>query len=442
MTWLIHAIKLGKKGCDMGYILKNSWALLLGMFLLMLGNGTQGTLLSVRGALEGFSPTTMSYVMTAYYVGFLLGSKLAPQLIRRVGHVRVFAALASLVSAAFIGFAMAPDPYIWALLRLVVGFGFSGVYVVAESWLNDAATNETRGQALSAYMIVQMLGLVLAQFIILMADPSGFVLFAVISILVSVSFAPILLSVSPAPAFHSSPPMTLRRLFKTSPLGSVGAFILGGVLSVLFGMTAVFATETSLATETGLATVEISMLVGVSYLGAVIMQYPIGWMSDRMDRRLLIVIVTGFAAVSIAVALPFAGSFYTRLALGFLIGSTGGPLYSLLIAHTNDYLEPEDMANASGALVFLNGIGAAGTPVLVGLAMTRYGAFSYYYALILLMGSIAVYGAFRMTRREAIPVEDTMSYTPVMPQSTPIAAEVAQEVAIEAAEAEEEVDVT
>ncbi len=416
------------------YILKNSWALLLGMFLLMLGNGTQGTLLSVRGALEGFGPTTMSYVMTAYYVGFLLGSKLAPRLIRRVGHVRVFAALASLVSAAFIGYAMAPDPYIWAVLRLVVGFGFSGVYVVAESWLNDAATNETRGQALSAYMIVQMLGLVLAQFLILTADPSGFVLFAVISILVSVSFAPILLSVSPAPAFHASKPMTLKRLFHTSPLGAMGAFILGGVLSVLFGMTAVF------ATELGLATAEISLLVGVSYLGAVVMQYPIGWMSDRMDRRLLIVIVTGFAAVSISIALPFADSFYMRLALGFLIGSTGGPLYSLLIAHTNDYLEPEDMANASGALVFLNGIGAAGTPVLVGLAMARYGAFSYYYALILLMGSIAIYGAFRMTRREAIPIEDTMSYTPVMPQSTPIAAEVAQEVAIEAAEAEEEED--
>ncbi|HIP24216.1 MAG TPA: MFS transporter, partial [Rhodobacteraceae bacterium] len=214
--------------------------------------------------------------------------------------------------------------------------------------------------------------------------------------------------------------------------GTVGAFILGGVLSVLFGMTAVFATENNLATT------EISLLVGVSYLGAVVMQYPIGWMSDRMDRRLLIVIVTGFAAVSIAIALPFAGSFYRLLALGFLIGSTASPLYSLLIAHTNDYLEPEDMANASGALVFLNGIGAAGTPVLVGLAMSRYGAFSYYYALILLMGSIAIYGAYRMTRREAIPIEDTMSYTPVMPQSTPIAAEVAQEVAIEAAEAEEE----
>jgi len=418
----------------MGYILKNSWALLIGMFLLMLGNGTQGTLLSVRGALEGFGPTTMSYVMAAYYVGFLIGSQLAPRLIRRVGHVRVFAALASLVSAAFIAFAIAPDPYIWSLLRLIVGFGFSGVYVVAESWLNDASTNETRGQALSAYMIVQMLGLVLAQFLILTADPSGFVLFAVISVLVSVSFAPILLSVSPAPAFHAAPAMTLRRLFLASPLGTVGAFILGGVLSILFGMTAVF------ATELGLRTAEISLLVGVSYLGAVVMQYPIGWASDLLDRRLLIVIVTGFSALAISLALPFAGSFYTLLALGFVIGSTASPLYSLLIAHTNDYLEAEDMANASGALVFLNGVGAAGTPVLVGMAMTRFGAFSYYYALIILMGAISLYGTYRMTRREAIPLEDQMSYTPVMPQSTPVAAELAQEVAIDAAEAEEDAD--
>ncbi len=416
----------------MGYILKNSWALLLGMFLLMLGNGMQGTLLSVRGALEGFGPTTMSYVMTAYYVGFLAGSRLAPRLIRRVGHVRVFAALASLVSAAFIAYAMAPDPYVWAALRLVVGFGFSGVYVVAESWLNDAATNETRGQALSAYMIIQMVGLVLAQFLILTADPSGFILFAVISVLVSVSFAPILLSVSPAPSFHTAKPMTLARLFKTSPLGSVGAFILGGVLSVLFGMTAVF------ATEIGLDTPEIALLVGVSYLGAMIMQYPIGWASDRMDRRLLIIIITGASAVAISFGLLIASSFYTMLFLGFLIGATASPLYSLLIAHTNDYLEVEDMANASGALVFLNGVGAVGTPVIVGIAMTKFGAFSYYYAIIILMGSIALYGAYRMTRRDAIPIEETMSYTPVMPQTTPIAAELAQEVAIEAAEADEE----
>ncbi|MBL4807668.1 MAG: MFS transporter [Rhodobacteraceae bacterium] len=417
----------------MGYILKNSWALLLGMFLLMLGNGLQGTLLGIRGAIEGFSPTTMSWVMSAYFLGFLGGSRMTPKMIARVGHVRVFAALASMISAAFIIYALAPDPYVWALMRLIVGFSFSGVYVVAESWLNDSATNETRGQALSAYMIVQMSGIVLAQVIINFADPAGFVLFAVISILVSISFAPILLSVSPAPVFHTSKPMTLKRLFKTSPLGCVGSFLLGGIFSIMFGMSAVY------GTEVGFTVAEISIFIGTIYTGGVLLQYPIGWLSDRMDRRLLIVIVTGVASVLMIIGLFWASSFYVILVLGFIIGASTSPLYSLLIAHTNDYLEHEDMANASGALIFLNGVGAICTPILVGLAMTHLGANSFFYAMIILMVMITVYGAFRMTRREAIAVEDTMSYTPVLPQTTPIVAEVAQEIAIEQEiEAEEE----
>ena len=261
------------------YILKNSWALLLGMFLLMVGNGLQGTLLGVRGDIEGFSPTTMSWVMSAYFLGFLGGSKMAPKMIARVGHVRVFAALGSMISAAFIIYAVAPDPYVWAFMRFIVGFSFSGVYVVAESWLNDSATNETRGQALSAYMIVQMMGIVTAQVVMNFADPSGFILFAVISIVVSISFAPILLSVSPAPIFRTSTPMTMRRLFATSPLGMVGSFLLGGVFSIMFGMSAVY------GTAVGMSIAEISVFIGTIYMGSVILQYPIGWMSAPVCNR-------------------------------------------------------------------------------------------------------------------------------------------------------------
>ena len=141
-------------------VLKSSWALLLGMMMLMVGNGLQGTLLGVRGAVEGFSANTMAFVMSGYFLGFLLGSRMTPDLIRRVGHVRVFAALASLVSACFILFAAAPVPWVWAMLRVVVGLCFSGIYVVAESWLNESTPNETRGQALSLYLIVQMLGII------------------------------------------------------------------------------------------------------------------------------------------------------------------------------------------------------------------------------------------------------------------------------------------
>ncbi|MEO0911758.1 MAG: MFS transporter, partial [Pseudomonadota bacterium] len=167
------------------YILRNSWALLLGVLLLMIGNGLQGTVLGLRGAIEGFSAATMSYVMSAYFVGFLLGSRLTPHLIRRVGHVRVFAALGSLISAAFILYAAFPHPIMWAAMRLLVGLCFSGVYVVAESWLNDSASNETRGQSLSLYLIVQMLGIISAQGVVNFADAGGYMLFVIMSVLVS-----------------------------------------------------------------------------------------------------------------------------------------------------------------------------------------------------------------------------------------------------------------
>ncbi len=180
-------------------VVSSAWALLLGMCLLMVGNGMQGTLLGIRGGIEGFSTFQMSIVMSAYFVGFLGGSRMAPGMIRRVGHVRVFAALASLISAVMILYPTFPNTIVWSIGRVLIGFCFSAVYVTAESWLNNAATNENRGQALSAYMIVQTLGIVIAQALLLTADPSGFVLFVIPSVLVSIAVTPILLSISPTP---------------------------------------------------------------------------------------------------------------------------------------------------------------------------------------------------------------------------------------------------
>ncbi|MCX8955233.1 MFS transporter, partial [Ruegeria sp. NA] len=272
-------------------VLSSAWALLLGMGLLMVGNGLQGTILGVRGQLEGFSTLEMSFVMSAYFVGFLGGSRLAPEMIRRVGHVRVFAALASFISAVMIMYPMLADPIAWVLGRVVIGFCFSGVYVTAESWLNNAANNENRGQALSLYMIVQMLGIIGAQGLFLLGDPAGYETFVIASILVSVSFAPILLSISPTPAFDTTKPMTLRELMKSSPLGCVGMFLLGGVFSAQFGMSAVY------GAQAGLSLVEISAFVAAFYVGAIVLQYPLGWFSDRMDRRVLILLVAATGAV-------------------------------------------------------------------------------------------------------------------------------------------------
>jgi MFS family permease len=403
-------------------VLKNSWALLLGVLLLLVGNGIQSTLLGIRGGIEGYGAATMSLVMSAYFVGFLAGSYRTPRLIRRVGHVRVFAALASLIAAAFILYAEAPELPVWIGLRLLVGFCFAGVYVVAESWLNAAATNETRGQALSLYMIVQMLGIISAQGILNLADPAGYTLFVIMSVLVSVSFAPILLVRSAAPAFQTTKGMTLAQLFHISPLGCVGTFLLGGVLAGLFGMSAVF------GTQKGLSVAQISAFVAATYFGGLAFQFPIGWLSDRMDRRKLIMGLTAAGAIVTAIGAAFSDRLAVLLTLGFLIGGVGNPLYSLIIAYTNDFLEPSDMAAASGGLLFINGLGAMIGPVAIGALMDAFGADAFFGYIAALFALIAAYALHRMTIRPA--PEETSRYEPVLAQASPVALEVAQEVAI------------
>lgn len=413
-------------------VLRSSWALLLGILLLMIGNGLQGTLLGVRGNIEGFDPALLSYVISAYFIGFLGGSKMAPGLIRRVGHVRVFAAMASMISAAFILYAAAPNLIAWAFLRLMVGFCFSCVYVVAESWLNDASDNEHRGQALSLYVIVQMLGIVTAQGILSLGDPAGYGLFVLISVLVSISFAPILLSVSPAPVYQATKGMTLRELFNVSPLGFVGSFAIGAAFSALFGMSSVYGTEVGFTLD------EIAIFVASIYVGGIILQYPIGWMSDRMDRRLLIVGVTATACAACLGAIAVGDSFYIGLGMAFLIGGMVNPLYSLLIAHANDYLDHEDMAAAAAGLVFVGGVGAIGGPVIVGQMMSILGAWAFYLYVLITMGSVSLYGIWRMTRRAATPVDETASYAAVSPRSSYVVVDMAQEYAVEQIVAEEE----
>lgn len=210
------------------FVLRTTWPLLLGILLLMVGNGMQGTLLGIRGNIEGISTTEMSVVMAAYFGGFLLGSRVVPGMIQKVGHVRVFAALGSLISSLLILYAVAPHWVAWAAMRLLIGFCFSGVYITAESWLNASASNESRGQAMSAYMIVQMLGIISAQLLMNTADPAGYLLFVIPSVLVSLSFLPILLSTQPAPQFATLKRMSFGKLFRVSPLGCVGIFLMGG----------------------------------------------------------------------------------------------------------------------------------------------------------------------------------------------------------------------
>ncbi|MEQ9675694.1 MAG: MFS transporter [Roseovarius indicus] len=413
-------------------VLSSAWALLLGMMLLQVGNGMQGTLLGIRGEIEGFSTLQMSLVMSGYFVGFLFGSRMAPDMIRRVGHVRVFAALASLISAVMILYPTFADPYAWGIGRILIGFCFSGVYVTAESWLNEAASNENRGKALSLYMIVQMVGIVSAQALMLVADPGGFVLFIIPSVLISLAFAPILLSISPTPAFDTAKPLSLRQIMKISPLGCVGMFLLGGVFSAQFGMAPVY------GAEVGLTVAQISTFVSTFFVGAMVLQFPIGWLSDRMDRRLLILIAAAICGLGGVVGAIFGSFFPALLLAGLMVGGMSNPLYSLLIAYTNDFLNHDDLAAAAGGLVFFKGLGAVAGPVATGWLMGQFGAWAFFLVISVLCFAVTAYAAYRMTQRAAPSVDETESFTMVSMSASPMAVNLAAEYDYETAQDEQE----
>ncbi|MDC1380482.1 MFS transporter [Octadecabacter sp.] len=407
-------------------VLVGSWALFLGMFMLMVGNGLQGTLLGVRGAIENFSTFEMSIVMSAYFVGFLGGSRLAPDMIRRVGHVRVFAALGSTISAVLILYPVLTEVWAWTLGRIVIGFCFSGVYVTAESWLNNSATNENRGQSLSVYMLAQMSGIVVAQGILSVGDVGGYVLFIIPSVLVSLAFAPILLSVAPTPAFESTKPMSIRNLIETSPLASVGMFLLGGVFAAQFGMTAVY------GTQVGFSVGQISLLVSVIYIAALVAQYPIGWLSDRMDRRVLIIAIAALGGAGALVSAFSGGEFVMVLIGALIVGGTSNPLYALLIAYANDFLEHEEMPAASAGFIFINGVGAIFGPILLGWLMGVFGGFAFWVVVAVLMLIMAGYGLLRVMQRPTdLDSDDPTPYSPVMANASPFAMDMAQEIYIE-----------
>ena len=408
-------------------VLRNSWPLLLGVMLLMVGNGIQGTLLGIRGNIEGFGTYQMSIVMSAYFVGFLFGSRLTPEMIRKVGHVRVFAALGSLISAVLILYAAAPDWMAWAFMRVIIGFSFSGVYITAESWLNASATNETRGQTLSAYMIMQMVGIIAAQVLINVGDASGYLLFVIPSVLVSLAFTPILLSASPAPAFATTKRMSFRALWEASPLGCVGMFLMGGVFSALFGMASVW------GGIKGLSVPEISIFVAAIYVGGLVFQYPIGWVSDRMDRRLLILGLGALGAVSMLLVVLANPGFVVLVIMAAVAGGIANPLYSLLVAYTNDFLDSSDMASASAGLLFINGVGAITGPVITGWLMEVFGQLGFFVYLAVLNAFIAAYAGWRMTRRPAMDTADTGAFAILSPSASPIAVEAVLEAAQEEA---------
>lgn len=415
-------------------VFSNVWALLLGIVLIMLGNGMHFTLIGLRGGIEGFSATSLAIVTSGYFLGFLSGAQLTPKLIQRVGHVRVFAALGSFMSAGLISLPLLTEPWAWTLLRILIGFCMSGIYVAAESWLNDAATNETRGQVLSAYMIAQTLGIIGAQGLLTLGDAETSALFIGASILVSISFAPILLSVAPAPVAEVARPMPLKTLFQSSPLGTIGIFLLGSVYATQSGMGAVF------GSQIGMTASQIALFVAMLFAGALVLQYPIGWLSDRVDRRQLIFGAALLGGVSCALGWATGGTLWSIMAAAFFAGGVTTPLYALFLAYTNDFLSSEDMPAASGGLVFIFGLGAITGPLAAGSAMEWLGPSAFWLVLGATFAAIALYALYRMTQRAAVPADETESYLGVLPTATVVAVEAAGVWAADQADAEREAE--
>jgi MFS family permease len=400
-------------------VLASAWALLLGMYLLMIGNGLQGTLLGLRGQIESFTTLEISVVMSAYFLGFLFASRLAPTLIRRVGHVRVFSALGSSISAILILYPILPEPWVWALARAAIGFCYCGVYITAESWLNTAASNENRGKALSLYMIVQMAGIITAQWLISLNDVSGFAVFIIPSILVSLSFAPVLLSATQAtPEFTATKPLKLKTLLRASPLACAGMLLLGSVFAAQFGMSAVY------GTRAGMTEAEITWMVSLTYIAAMAAQYPIGWLSDRIDRRLLILALSALGGGIALAAVLLPTPLWFILTTAAVVGGTSNPLYALLIAYANDYLDREDMAGASAGLLFINGVGAIAGPLVVGWMMDAIGAQGFWAIIAAVMLALAAYAWWRMRVAPGKPIiGDKTTFAPIPANSTPVAAD-------------------
>lgn len=409
-----------------------AWALLLGMAFIMLGNGLQGTLLGLRATLEGFPTTVTGFVMTGYFIGFLLGSTIAPKIVQRVGHIRVFAALASLASASALMHAVIIDPWVWGMMRIVTGFSYAGLYVVAESWLNDRATNETRGQILSIYMVVTYGGMTAGQFLLNVGDPAGFDLFVLISVMVSLALVPISLTAAPAPTFDAPTPVGLRQLYAISPLGVIGGLATGLTNGVIFGMGAVF------GKAAGMSNAEVSMFMGLILLGGMLLQWPVGRISDFLDRRKVIIGVTSLAALLATVA-----GLVPDMPLGWLLGLTflfGGmtlPMYSLCGAHLNDYLDPRQMVAASSAFVLVNGLGSILGPTSGSIAIQGIGPKGFFLWLALVQCFIALFALWRMTRRAAVPLENQGHFVSMPPRGSPVAVTLNPETPEDAADWEE-----
>ncbi|MGI9373469.1 MAG: MFS transporter, partial [Hyphomicrobiales bacterium] len=364
-----------------------------------------------------FGATLTGYVMSGYFIGALLGSAVTPRLVSQVGHIRVFAAFASVVSTAALLYAVFVNPTAWFILRVATGMCIAGLYIVSESWLNAISSDQDRGKVLSIYMMIVFACMGGAQFLLNVSSPNGFVLFILVSALISVSLVPMTLVNTPVPEIANPRPVAVLDIYRGSPLAVIACLLNGLGQSAFFTLGAVY------GAQIGLSVAQVSWLMAVPMLGVIFSQYPIGMVSDRYDRRLVMTIVSLLTAL-VASAFVFTqpSSMYVLIAMFGLFGALSLPLYSLALAHANDYLDTDQTLGAASKLVLLFGVGATVGPIVAGEMMDRIGPEGFFIFMVVVYSLISFFALYRMTRRAPVPLEEQGDFVLVSPRMTPLAA--------------------
>jgi len=344
------------------------FSLLLAVGILLLGNGLFGTLVPIRGDIDGFSNSMLGLVGAFYFAGFMAGSLLCPYGIRRVGHIRSFAVFAALASIAPILHALTVEPIIWLLLRAITGYCFAGLYMIIESWLNEQATNENRGSLLGIYMVVNFMAIMLGQLMLNIADPAGFELFAIVTILTSLALIPVALTTSVQPAPLTSIGIGFKELWKISPVGVMGCFVVGLTNSPFWTLGPVF------AREAGLDIQGVSFFMSIAVLGGTLVQVPFGRLSDRVDRRWVLIAALLGAALASGYLASASANQMTGVFIGsFAFGSFALSLYGLCVAQANDHAAGHQFVAVSGGLLMVYSVGAVVGPVTISALMPFFG---------------------------------------------------------------------
>jgi len=411
-------------------LIKNSWALFTGYFVLMIAHGFQGNLLGVRSVIEEFNFLATGAMMSGYFVGYFAGANTIPKLVGKVGHIRVFAAFASMASLSILIHAVFVNPVVWTFARFITGFSIVGIFIVMESWLNDRANNRTRGQLLSIYMFITLIGISLGTLLLNFSSPEKYEPFILISLLLSVALIPILLTKRKAPKFRKLGHIDIKGLYKTSPLGTVSMFSTGIIHSALFALGAVYAATMNFTIF------EISLLLFVITVSGGLFQWPIGYYSDKSDRRVIIIFCTLFSALFCFLAILASGTSLQNMYLATSVGidkvmffvyvalyaGMAIPLFTLNLAYVNDYIPKEKFVAAGGGMQIIFGMGAMIGPLLCSLIMNKFGTNGFFIHLLFFHLIIGMFGLYRITKRSYEDNPDSI-FTPLPRNITPLGIE-------------------